>query len=82
MTKLHVELAKARKRIEKAVRKHVDCHNITITYSHWDIRIHVWAGSADIIASVTTDKQATTKQIVQQVHKELAIGYVKDSSLF
>lgn len=34
MTNLQVELAKAKKRIEKAVRKHIDCKWISVSFDH------------------------------------------------
>ena len=70
MTKLQVELAKAKKRITKALEAHVVLDRVTIDYGYWNINVFVWLED-DIVASVYTPTNATTKQIVQQVHKEL-----------
>lgn len=76
MNLLQVELAKAKKRITKAVRKHIECDNVTVGHDAWGIHIHVWQDS-DIIASVHTEQpNDTTNQVVQRVHKELGRKFV------
>ena len=71
MTKLQVELEKARKRIEKAVRKKVTCTSVTVSYDHLgDVAIYAWLNSK-IIASMYTHDDQTTKQIVRRVQTEL-----------
>jgi len=71
MTKLQVELAKAKARITKAVRKHVECGMVTVGYDQWCIQLHVWdTETGDIIASLRAAPTDTTKQVIQQVNKE------------
>lgn len=70
MTKLQVELAKANKRITKALEAHVVLDRVTIDYGYWNINVFVWLED-DIVASVYTPTNATTKQIVQAVHTKL-----------
>lgn len=70
MTRLQVELAKAKQRVGKAIRKYVDCEEVTLAFNAWAITAHAWKNT-DIVATVRCDANATIKQVVQQIHKEL-----------
>lgn len=72
MDKLQVELSEATARITQAVRKHINCDEVTVAFDKWTVSIHAWKND-DIIASVYVGNPATKKQIVQQVHQELRL---------
>ena len=71
MTRLQVELAKAHKRITRAVRRYVECEKVTVSYSIWAVNVHVWQDDKIIIAVYPNITNPTTNQIVQTVHAEL-----------
>ena len=71
MDKLQVTLSHARARITRAVHKQIDCDNVTIEFSTWDIAIHAWGDKTNIIASIYAPKNATLKQVIQQVRAEV-----------
>ena len=76
MNLLQVELAKAKKRITKAIRKHIECHNVTLEFNGWAITAHAWSEDSDIIATVRAQPNDTINQVVQRVHKELGRKFI------
>ena len=71
MTKLQIELAKARKRIAKAVHKKIKCTNVTISYDHHNaVSVYAWENDI-IIASMYMYENETTKQTVRRIQQEL-----------
>ena len=76
MTKLQVELAKANKRITKAVRKHIECEKVSLEFNQWGITTHAWSEDSDILATVRAEPNSTINQVTQKIHKELRKGFV------
>lgn len=75
MDNLNVQLDKARVSIERAIRKHIpECSFVSISFDHWEVRIHVWNTDSDITHSFSAPRGSTRKQVVQVVHKELRQG--------
>ena len=68
-SRLQLELAKAKKRIAKAVHKKIDCEDITVCYDEWNISIHAWTDH-DIVASWYRVSTLTTTQVVDYIQNE------------
>ena len=73
MTKLQIELAKARKRIAKAVHKKIKCTNVTTAYDHQgSMSVYAWKNN-EIVASMYMRPYETTKQTVRRIQQELVL---------
>ena len=74
MNKLQVELSKAKKRITKAVQKHIDCERVCVAHNEYSITAHAWRDD-DIVASYHVSQPTTITQVVQHVHQERTSAY-------